>query len=220
MHVRIALAALVSALTAVAAAGAVTGSSPDGAAHPYAGALVVDGRVACSAVLVAPRVVATAAHCAAGGMRVGVTFDADLGDGWSLLEGSFTAHPRKLDLAVVVLDHDAPVAPAALPAAGAAEALRGGAVTSVGYGYSSPGVYDGLRRRADSPVLKVGKTALTLSTAVAGPCQGDSGGPQLVGDTAVSITSSGSKDCSGKAYATRLDTPSARAFLGGFVPLP
>ena len=61
---------------------------------------------------------------------------------------------------------------------------------------------------------------LGLSTSTAGPCMGDSGGPQLSGSTVLSVTSTGSKDCAGKAEGYRLDTPSARAFLGGFVTLP
>jgi Trypsin len=219
--------ALAVALVAAASAGAVTGSRVDGSDHPYAGALVVDGQVACSGVLVAATVFATAGHCAAEGRRVSVSFDPALGEGWTLLGG--TAHvdaARGADLAVVVLDAAAPVSPAALPAAGTAGMLgRGESVTSVGYGYSSHAadgsfVSDGLRRAAESPVLKAGKTTLTLSTAAAGPCVGDSGGPQLVGDTVVSLTSTGSKDCSGKAEGYRLDTASARAFLGRFVLLP
>ena len=49
---------------------------------------------------------------------------------------------------------------------------------------------------------------------------GDSGGPQLAGDTVLSVTSTGSKDCSGKAEGYRLDTASARSFLAGFVTVP
>jgi hypothetical protein len=49
---------------------------------------------------------------------------------------------------------------------------------------------------------------------------GDSGGPQLSGHTVLSVTSTGSKDCSGKAEGYRLDTPSAREFLSAFVALP
>jgi hypothetical protein len=220
--IRIALASLAAALTVVATAAAVTGSTPDGDAHPYVGALFVDGTIACSAVLVAPSVVVTAGHCGVDGARVGVTFDADLDDGWSLRAGTLEIDPSKgSDLAVVVLDAPARVAPAALPVAGAAAGVaKGSSLTSVGYGYSSPGVYDGLRRVADSPVVKVGKATITLSTADGGPCMGDSGGPQLAGDTVVSVTSTGSKDCTGKAEGYRLDTMSARAFLGSFLALP
>lgn len=219
---RIALASLAAALTVVATAAAVTGSTPDGDAHPYVGALVVDGAVACSGVLVAPAVFATAGHCGVDGARVAVSLDPALGGVWSLQEGTFEADPGKgSDLAVVVLDAPVAVTPASLPAAGAAGSLaKGSPVTSVGYGYSSPGVYDGLRRTAESPLLRVGKSTLTLSTADGGPCMGDSGGPQLSGDTVLSLTSTGSKDCSGKAEGYRLDTASARAFLGDFVALP
>lgn len=220
--IRIALASLAAALAVVTTAAAVTGSTPDGEAHPYAGALFVDGAIACSAVLVSPSVVATAGHCGADGTRVGVTFDADLGDGWNLLEGTIHVDSSKgSDLAVVVLDRATRVTPATLPAAGAAAGVaRGSELTSVGYGYTSPGVYDGLRRAAGSPVVKVGRSTITLSTVDGGPCRGDSGGPQLAGDTVVSVTSTGSKDCAGKAEGYRLDTASARAFLGAFVALP
>ena len=224
---RIALASLAAALTVVTTAAAVTGSTPDGDAHPYVGALFVDGAVACSGVLVTPTVFATAGHCGSDGARVAVSLDTALGGGWSLLAGTLEVDPAKgADLAVVVLDAPAPgVEPAALPAAGSLGSLsKGTVVTSVGYGYSALAadgfVYDGLRRAADSPLLKVGKSSLTLSTADGGPCMGDSGGPQLDGDTVLSLTSTGSKDCSGKAEAYRLDTAAARAFLGDFVALP
>lgn len=224
---RILLACALAALTVATTALAVTGSIPDGDAHPYVGALVVDGALQCSGVLIAPTVFATAGHCGVDGARVAVSFDSELGDGWRLLGGTLEVDPaRKADLAVVVLDAPAPVAPAALPGAGAAELLAKGALlTSVGYGYSGwtldgGFVYDGLRRTAVSPLLRVGKSTLVLSTRTAGPCLGDSGGPQLLGDTVLSVTSVGSKDCTGQAEGYRLDTAAARAFLAGFVGLP
>jgi hypothetical protein len=221
------IAALTTALVTLSTAAAITGGGIDGNAHPYVGALVVNGSVQCSGVLVAPTVFATAGHCGVDGTRVSVSFDSKLDAGWSLLEGTLEVDSAKrADLAIVVLDSPAGVVPASLPAAGSADSLlKGALVTSVGYGYSSRAtdgsfVYDGFRRTADSPVLKVSKSALTLSTNVAGPCMGDSGGPQLSGSTVLSLTSTGSKDCSGKAEGYRLDTPSARAFLGAFVTLP
>jgi hypothetical protein len=221
------IAALAVALVAVSTAAAITGGGVDGDAHPYVGALVVDGSVECSGVLIAPTVFATAGHCGADGTRVSVSFDSKLTAGWSLLGGILQVDPTKgSDLAVVVLDVAAPVAPAALPAADSADSLAKGAlVTSVGYGYSGWAadgsfVYDGLRHAASSPVTKVLKSTLSLSTTTAGPCLGDSGGPQLSGSTVLSVTSSGAKDCSGKAEGYRLDTQAARTFLSGFVALP
>jgi hypothetical protein len=225
--IRIVFVCAIAALTAATTALAVTGSTPDGDAHAYVGALVVDGTVQCSGVLIAPTVFATAGHCGAAGTRVSVSFDSKLDGRWSLLAGTLVVDAaKKSDLAVVVLDAPAPVAPASLPRAGSAESLaKGASLTSVGFGYSSWAadgsfVYDGLRRSAASPVLRVAKSTLVISTRTAGPCLGDSGGPQLVGDTVLSVTSAGSKDCSGQAEGYRLDTEAARAFLGGFVALP
>ena len=221
------LAALAAALVTVSTAAAITGGGVDGDAHPYVGALVADGAVQCSGVLVAPTIFATAGHCGADGSRVSVSFDSQLGDGWTLRQGTLEVDSAKgADLAVVVLDAPASVAPAALPAAGSAGSLgRGALVTSVGYGYSGRAAdgtfsYDGFRHAASSPVLRVAKATLVISTITAGPCMGDSGGPQLSGSTVLSLTSTGSGDCSGKAEGYRLDTPSARAFLAGFVSLP
>ena len=219
--------ALAVALVAATTAGAVTGGRVDGNDHPYAGALVAGGQVVCSGVLVAPTVFATAGHCATDGQRVSVSFATAADPTRNLLGGTVHVDASKgSDLAVVVLDAAAPVAPASLPQAGAVDALvKSSLVTSVGYGYSAVAadgtfVYDGLRHAADSAVLKVAKTTVSLSTAVAGPCLGDSGGPQLVGSTVVAVTSTGSKDCSGKADGYRLDTASARGFLSQFVRLP
>ena len=227
LRIVFACATAMVAMTVTATALAVMGSTPDGDAHPYVGALVVDGTVQCSGVLIAPTVFATAGHCGAAGTRVSVSFDSKLDGRWNLLGGTLRVDPaKKADLAVVVLDAAAPVKPAALPASGSVDLLvKRSAVTSVGYGYSGQAadgsfVYDGLRRQAASPVTKSSKLLLTISTTVAGPCMGDSGGPQLAGDTVLSITSAGSKDCSGKADGYRLDSPPARAFLGAFVSLP
>lgn len=228
---RTVLASAVAALVAASTALGVTGSTVDGDAHPYVGALVVDGTVRCSGVLVAPTVFATAGHCGVDGEQVSVSFDsrltAGLDVGWSLQTGTLRVDPaRKADLAVVVLDSAAAPRPAALPKAGMVDALvRKTPVTSVGYGYSSLAadgswVYDGYRRYADSPVRKSSRLLLTISTREAGPCMGDSGGPQLAGDTVLSLTSAGSKDCSGKAEGYRLDSAAARSFLGRFLPLP
>lgn len=146
------------------------------------------------------------------------------------------------DLAVVLLD--APVvgvAPAALPTAGLldrlrdARQLRGQLFTNVGYGYSGREVgggqphfvYDGQRRVSLSPFSALTKSSLKLqgnsnATGLGGVCFGDSGGPSYLGasDTVAAITSSGNQACAGPSTAYRLDTPSARQFLAGFVTLP
>jgi hypothetical protein len=224
---RIALVSIAAALTLVTSAAAITGSTPDGEAHPYVGALVIDGSVACSGVLIAPTVFATAGHCGADGTRVEVSLDTKLDGGWTLRSGTLEVDAsRRSDLAVVVLDAAAGVTPATLPKADSLALLkRNDVVTSVGYGYSGRAadgswVYDGLRRAADSPVVDVTRKMLKISTKQAGPCLGDSGGPQLIGNVVLSVTSGGPKDCTGRTEGYRLDTASARAFLGQYVALP
>ena len=130
------------------------------------------------------------------------------------------------DIAVVVLDAPTAIVPAALAPADSVAALqRKTPVTSVGYGYSGQNadgsfIYDGLRRNAISPVVDVTKAMLKFSTRQAGPCMGDSGGPQLTGSTVLSLTSGGPKDCTGRVEGYRVDTVSARTFLGQYVTLP
>jgi hypothetical protein len=73
-RLKAALAVLITALTlgamAAAPAGAVTGGTPDGGAHPNVGLILGyaddGGRYRCSATLVTPTVLLTAAHCTDG----------------------------------------------------------------------------------------------------------------------------------------------------------
>jgi V8-like Glu-specific endopeptidase len=231
---RISLLLLTTAVLAGSFAGSaasITGGTADGSAHPYAGALVVDGRVACSGVLVSPTVFLTAGHCvAAAPARVDVTFDAQLDPAsWTLAPGTAHLDPAygvdkkdSHDLAAVVLDRPVSVTPAELPSLGLLDAAQPAALTSVGYGYfdTKPFVYDGLRRNAVSNVTKLATSLVYSSTKSGGVCFGDSGGPQLLGDTVTALTSTGNKQCTGQSASYRLDTPVARAFLAGYLTLP
>ena len=115
LSLRTTLVSALAALTVVTTAFAVTGSTPDGDAHPYAGALVVDGAVQCSGVLIAPTIFATAGHCGADGSRAAVSFDSQQNEHRNLLVGTLEVDPaKKADLAVVVLDAAVRVAPALL----------------------------------------------------------------------------------------------------------
>jgi V8-like Glu-specific endopeptidase len=231
---RISLLLLITAMLAGSFAGSassITGGTPDGSAHPYAGALVVDGRVACSGVLVSPTVFLTAGHCVTGASaRVDVTFDPQLdAESWTLAPATAHLDPAygvddkdSHDLAAIVLDRPVTVAPARLASLGLLDSVQTDALTSVGYGYydTKPFVYDGLRRNAVSDVTKLTPSLVYLSTKTGGVCFGDSGGPQLIGDTVAALTSTGNKKCTGQSASYRLDTPGARSFLAGFVTLP
>ena len=207
-----------------ASASAITNGELDGNRHPYAGALVVDGRPACSAVLVSPTVVVTAGHCVGGAATVSVGFDSTLDPSSPALVNG-TPHVDTTpgsDLAVVVLDRAAAVEPASLPAARSLERVR--SVVAVGYGYYDVKpelAFDGLRRLASLEVKSLDASTVELKERQDGSvCFGDSGGPQLDGDTVVAITLGGGKHCKGASTGYRLDSPAARGFLSGYVALP
>jgi secreted trypsin-like serine protease len=147
------------------------------------------------------------------------------------------------DIAVVVLNKEiTDIPPASLPSLGLLDqlandgALKGQSFTAVGYGATErthePGsgapVFGegGTRMYSVSTFSALNKGFLRLSqnpsTGDGGTCYGDSGGPNFLGDSQViaSITITGDIPCRSRNVTYRLDTLSARAFLGQFVTLP
>jgi hypothetical protein len=144
------------------------------------------------------------------------------------------------DLAVMLLA--APVVgvtPVQLPTAGLLDQMKTAGTLStqrfvvVGYGNDCsdgipcPVALDTTRRFATERFLSLQpKTLEVLSNNAAtgggGLCFGDSGGPHFLGDSNVSVgvTHLPLAQCNEAASATRIDTPSARSFLGQFVTLP
>jgi V8-like Glu-specific endopeptidase len=238
------LAALVTAVPAVA----ITNGSADGQAHPNVGGLVAaqqysDGTwLYCSGTLISPTVFLTAAHCAEGD-RVRVTFDTAYQDGDKAYAGTFYGDPRynqsqsdPHDIAVVVLDKAVKgIAPAQLPRANSLSALPSSqSFTSVGYGAyevtNSPGghqyLYNDVRQVATGTLNSTNTAWLRISmnpsTGNGGTCYGDSGGPNFLGTTSIvaATTITGDAVCRSTNVDYRLDTPSARSFLGQYVALP
>ncbi len=194
-------------------AGAIVGGTEDKGAHPEVGALVgpVPGfNIAyCSAVLVSPRVVVTAAHCAFGfrGNGHGVTFAEKQEAGAPAPHtGKLYQHPgfnRQAntpvnDVAVVVLDQPVPdsITPGQLPPAGLLDQLGltpQSKFTTVGYGdtefVNGPGgkttTHVQARHYAVGSFRALTPGALHLSqnaaTGDGGSCNGDSGGPNYIG---------------------------------------
>jgi secreted trypsin-like serine protease len=146
------------------------------------------------------------------------------------------------DIAVIVLDAAPGITPARLPTRNLLDTLneraglRRETFTAVGYGTVredktrgfQPIFWDGLRRHSVQSALALNRTWLTLSmnpsTGNGGTCYGDSGGPHFLGppgsDMVVSLTVTGDAPCRATDVTYRVDTDSARAFLGQFVALP
>jgi secreted trypsin-like serine protease len=143
------------------------------------------------------------------------------------------------DLAVVLLDR-APkgISPVQLPSAGLLDRtdLQSATFTAVGYGTvrdiktTGPNAFyfDAVRRYAQQFFLSLEPAWLNLSenpsTGSGGTCYGDSGGPHFLGGVSstleVAITVTGDTSCRATDKDYRLDTPSARSFLGYYVSLP
>jgi Trypsin len=243
------VATIVAAFTMAAPAAAIINGVPDGNGHPNVGGLVAptqypDGTwLYCSGTLISPTVFLTAAHCGEDGERVGVTFDTAYEAGDRVYSGTFQADPLyghdqsdPHDIAVVVFDRAIKgIAPARLPTAGSLSNLSGSQrFTSVGYGAyevtNEPGghqyLYNDVRMVASGTLNSTNKAWLRISmnpsTGSGGTCYGDSGGPNFLGTTNIiaATTITGDAVCRSTNVTYRLDTASARAFLGDFVALP
>jgi secreted trypsin-like serine protease len=243
------VACLGAGVFAAAPASAITNGTADGTGHPNVGALVAstaysDGTwTYCSGTLISPTVFLTAAHCDEGTPRVRVTFSGAYQDGDKTYAGTFHADPAydqassdPHDIAVVVLDKPVKgVTPARLPAAGALANLPATQqFTSVGYGAyavtNQPGghayLYDDVRGVATGTLNATNPAWLRISmnpaTGNGGTCYGDSGGPNFLGtsDVVAATTITGDAVCRSTNVDYRLDTASARAFLGSYVALP
>ena len=249
MRLIMAITLTAAALGAAAPAAAITNGAPDGNRHPNVGGLVSpeqfsDGTwLYCSGTLIAPTIFLTAAHCGEDGERVRVTFDSAYRPGDPVHTGTFQADPLynqrqsdPHDIAVVVLDSAiSGIQPAQLPAAGSLSRLaKGQRLTAVGYGAyevtNGPGghdfLYDDVRNFATGTLNAVNPAWLRISMNPArgdgGTCYGDSGGPNFLGNgtTIAAITITGDAVCRATNVVYRLDTESARNFLGEFARLP
>jgi hypothetical protein len=145
------------------------------------------------------------------------------------------------DIAVILLDSPITgITPASLPPAALLDqlasmnGLHDASFTNVGYGASGYSVgggpreieFPGQRMDSTSTFMALENVYLRLSenqaTGNGGTCNFDSGGPQFLGDSnvIVSITVDGDQYCTALDVNYRLDTPSARSFLGQYLSLP
>ncbi len=171
----------------------------------------------CSAVVVAPDVVLTAAHCVTGADEHRVHFRDGAGEPVLITPAAKAVHPgynakavetrqRSIDLALVRIPEPLPerFEPATLTAA---KPAKDETVTVGGYGLAREGDArtTGTFRTAPLTVTEpYGPSRILLwskGTGAMGACQGDSGGPMASGATVAAITSwsspAGKTSCGG-----------------------
>ncbi len=192
-----------------------------------------NGASICSAVLVSPRVLLTAAHCVDPTFRgaSSLTIRAmNKPDVVNLMQAETIAvttvlrHPQwnpsaqesAFDFAALLLER-APVGvtPAVLSRA---TPVNGAMVRLSGYGRTgaNDGASSGVRRSVSTPITSVSAAEFEFGTnGGVGICAGDSGGPSFIGDTVVGIHSRTESASCGRGVDMRVD---ARvAFVDSFI---
>lgn len=199
------------------------------------GALTVNEQSFCTATLITPSKVLTAAHCVNTMFRTGISFSLGIDPGAPVTKRAITSisvHPGYIDfdnnnqasfdnghdLAVLTLESPiAEVEPAVLLLEEASLALDT-SVRLVGYGaqgvvvdrYTGPRTFgDGLRRAATVTFIELLPETLKYSFMGMGSCNGDSGGPAFIKRDntwyQVGVTSFGDTRCTINGYYQRLD---------------
>lgn len=181
---------------------------------PWVKKITVEG-AGCTASVVGPKVLLTAAHCVRNGM-VGIQLDGDTASGEVIRHPSWPG--KDIDIAVIIVsDRDANLLSGIEAVTPAGTLAIGDEVQQVGYGCTKSGGVGGLDGnmyygtatvRYQDPFNHV-----TIGNAL---CFGDSGGPAFVKDDAgqiiqVGIASKGNLKTD--SYYTRLDVVETNGFL-------
>lgn len=179
----------------------------------------------CTASVIAPTVLLTAAHCVAPSeVGAGATFvvlpsgnlNISVAERWSVKETHFDPafDPTRItgghDIAVVILDEPVKLAPLAVNRDDIAS-LVGQKVKLVGYGVTDGTTQTGagIKRSVNAVVDAVDDKLVQVGGNGRDTCQGDSGGPALATlngrQVIVGVTSFGQAGCGGGGYDTRVD---------------
>ncbi len=198
-------------------------------------ATVQGGYSLCSAEIVSPHVVMTAAHCVdpdtVGQVQ---SFDVFFGSDVNGSEGqdaskwikvsethyNMNFDPNQLqggqDVAVAILAQPTTVTPLAMNRTALTQSDDGQALRLVGYGIDSgsdqQGTSAGTKRQTSTPLIDYDSNFIEFGTGQKGTCEGDSGGPAFLTlsgkEVIAGITSFGPQGCNGDPSSTdtRVDT--------------
>jgi V8-like Glu-specific endopeptidase len=176
----------------------------------------------CSGTLVAPRLVLTAAHCVLD-PRLSSSLEVAFGSAVDAPDAAFrqvvhvAVHPEyqgdgdAADLAALILDTPAPVAPATLGAEPMDETWIGARVRVVGFGQArSTDPVTGVKRSGTAVITDVSATGFRIEADPSMSCHGDSGGPVLATRGGVEVvigsTSTGDPGCALYGDNVRVDS--------------
>jgi hypothetical protein len=177
----------------------------------------------CTATLVTPRVLLTAAHCfvETPGFRhllfprnddTNFTEQDLLPLQATAFDPGYRAPRQGHDFGIVVLASPLPMRPMPINRA-PVDRAQGKTIRYVGYGLvtgGNPGS-GGVKRNISAPIAQVTGTLIAVAAGAHGSCQGDSGGPMLLddghGEAIVGIASFVDKStCVGNSFYQRVDT--------------
>ena len=197
--------------------------------YPAAVAILRDGKRHCTGTLITRRIVVTAGHCVIdpGKLSVYIGAGPDIDPGTVIPVADARPHPGfdpgtlVNDVGLILLEHEAPVAPVPIFGGFWDPSFLGRDIELVGYGAidgGTPGPF--LKRLGTARLVSYEPTTLTFTADPSRTCSGDSGGPAFMridGDLVlVGVTSKGDRSCSSDPTDTRADV-FMTTFIGPYV---
>lgn len=191
----------------------------------------------CTAVVVSPTVLLTAAHCIDAPNHPNYRFGVFTGDdatpypNLAALEPQLkpvaTVHPHPqystqvpffADIGVVVMAAPLPNAPIPMQREPLTASVIGKPAQIVGYGQTVYDQYNSARHEAMTTVAALDTDTITVGDSQRRACLGDSGGPAIVDGKVVGIDSYGPVGCGGPAHYRRVDY--FLPFIEPYMPAP